>query len=126
MARTLSHLISALLGDAQGQSPFLLAHAYSSGGSINLYINKFGQIRPIDGYTRQNSTAYTTDTGGSAALVRGLYQYRRIAAGTITRQLLFILDDAVNEWELHYSTDLGVTRTFITDFGAGSDRGRSR
>jgi hypothetical protein len=53
-------------------------------------------------------------------MIRSLYQYRKIAAGAITRQVLFQLDDQVNECELYYTTDLGVTKTLITDFGAGS------
>jgi len=116
----MSQKIPALLGDSQAQSPFILSQAYSPGGSINLYIDKLGQIRTIDGYTRQNAAAFTTDTGGSAAFVRSLYQFRKIAAGATTRQVLMLLDDGVNEAELHYSTDLGVTKTLITDFGAGS------
>lgn len=112
--------ISALLGDSQSQSPFLLAAAYSPGGSLNLYIDKLGRIRTVDGWTRQNATPYTTDTGASAAMLRALYQYKRIAAGVTTRQLLFVLDDQVNEWELWKSSDLGATGTLIADLGAGS------
>lgn len=120
MAQQLTQLISALLGDAQSQSPLTLQNAYSPGGSLNLYIDKLGQIRSVDGWTRQNAAAFTTDTGGSAARIRNLYQFKKLAAGVVTRQLMMILDDAVNECELHYSTDLGATKTFVTDFGAGS------
>lgn len=120
MADLLSQLIPALLGDAQSQSPLLLSTAYSPGGSSNLWINKLGQILPISGYLRQNPAAFTTDGGGSDAVIRALYQYRKIAAGNTTRQVLFVLDDGVNEWELHYSTDLGVAKNLIMDFGAAS------
>lgn len=116
----LSQLIPAFLGDDQGQSTVLLSQIYSPGGSVNLYIDKLGQIRSVDGYTRQNSSAFTTDTGATAAMIRGLYMFRRITGGATTRQLVFTLDDAVNEWELHVSTDLGVTKTLIADLGAGS------
>lgn len=118
----LSLTLGAFSGDAQAQSPWSLSSVYSPSGSINLYINKLGQIRTIDGYSKQNAVAFLTDTGGSVAMIRGLYQYRKIVAGVTTRQVLFVMDDAVNEWELHYTTDLGVTQTFITggDFGAGS------
>lgn len=112
--------IPAFLGDSQSSSPFLLADAYSSGGSVNIYIDKLGQIRTVGGWLRQNAAAYTTDTGASAAMIRALYNYRRVAAGATTRQLLFVLDDQVNEWELWFSTDLGVTGTLIADLGAGS------
>jgi len=115
-----SLLLSAFLGDNQGQSVLQLAEFYSSGGSVNLYIDKIGQIRTVDGWLRQNAAAYTTETGGTASKIPGMYLYRKIAGGTTTRQLLFVLDDGVNEWELHYSTDLGATKTFIADLGSGS------
>lgn len=112
----LSQLIPALLGDAQSQSPLLLSTAYSPGGSYNLWINKLGQILTISGYQRQNVVPFTT-IGGQAAVIRALYQYRKIAAGNITRQMLFVLDDGANEWQLCYSTDLGATKVNIMDFG---------
>lgn len=115
---TLTLQIPAILGDAQSQSPFVLSNAYSPQGSKNLWINKLGQIRLISGYAAQHGAAYTTDTGASAALIRGMYFYRKVAAGAVTRQLLFVLDDGNNEWELYYSTDLGATRTLILDFGS--------
>lgn len=119
MTPSQSLLLSAFLGDAQSQSVILLSSAYSSSGSINLYVNKLGEIRTLDGWLRQGA-ARTTDTGASAAMWRSLFPYRRVAAGSITRQLLGLLDDQVNECELWYSTDQGATWTLITDFGAGS------
>lgn len=120
MIEPLSLLVPAFYGDAQSQSSFLLAHAYSSSGSVNLYIDKLGRIRSVDGWLRQNASAKTTDTGASAAMFRALFPYRRIASGSVTRQLLCVLDDATNEQELWYSIDQGATFTLITDFGAGS------
>lgn len=121
--------IGVFSGDGQGENPWTLPNAFSSGGSSNLYIDKAGQIRSIDGYTKQNPTPYTTNIGGSAAMIRGLYQFNRITAGapppgnvglpgSPTRQLLFVLDDGVNEWEIWYSVDIGQTGTFIADLGA--------
>lgn len=112
--------ILSLLGDAQGQSTILLSNAYSSSGSSNVYADKLGRIRTVDGYTRQNSSALTTNTGASAAMVKGLYMFKKTAAGSTTRQLIVVIDDQTNEWEIHYSTDLGATFTFIVDLGAGS------
>ena len=74
----------------------------------------------MPGYAKQNSSAKTTDTGASAAAFIGLFPYRSISGGTTTRQLIGILDDAVNEWEAWVSTDSGVTWTFKTDFGSAS------
>lgn len=113
----LSQLIPALLGDAQSQNPLLLSTAYSPGGSLNLWINKLGQILPISGYMRQNAVPHVTDAG-SAALIRALYQYRKIAGGNTTRQVLLVLDDGVDEWQLCYSTDLGATCVMVDNLGA--------
>jgi hypothetical protein len=47
-------------------------------------------------------------------MVRGLLPYRKTAGGSITRKLLFVLDDqTVNEWEIWVSSDNGVTGTFL-------------
>lgn len=116
-----SLLIPALLGDHQGENALALADVYSSGGSLNLYMDKYGRLRPVLGYEKVNSGAHTTDTGGSAAKVVALHFYeKRGAAGALTQQLLFVLDDAVNEWELYKSTDEGATKTLLVDAGAGS------
>lgn len=120
MVPSLELQIPAILGDAQSQNPLLLSNAYSPGGSLNIYMDKVGQIKTVDGWTKQNASAFTTDGGASAAMLRALYMYRKIAAGSTTRQVIFALDDQVNEFELNYSTDLGATKTLISDFGAGS------
>lgn len=119
MIDPLSLRLTAFLGDQQSQSPYLLPTIYSSSGSINLWIDKLGRIRTVDGWLRQGA-ARTTDTGASAAMWRGLAHYRRVASGSISRQLIGYLDDQVNEAELWRSSDQGATWTLITDFGAGS------
>lgn len=53
-------------------------------------------------------------------MIRGLIPYRKTAGGTITRKLLLVLDDGVDEWEIHVSSDNGVTKSFLYDAGAGS------
>lgn len=129
MIQPLSLIISAFAGDAQSQNPWSLSALYSPSGSQNLFIDKLGQIRSVDGYQRVNPVPYTTNVGGSVSMIRALYQFNRITGGgasipsvpgTLTRQLLFVLDDQVNEWELWYTTDFGAFGTFISDFGAGS------
>lgn len=110
----------AFLGDQEATSTLLLSDAYSPGGSQNLWVDKLGRIRLIDGFAKQTASPVTTDTGGSAARWRELFPYRRTAAGVITRQVIGVLDDGVNEWEIHYSTDSGATWTFIADLGATS------
>lgn len=116
-------LFDAFLGTQEGIHSIVLPDIFSSGGSKNVYIDKFGRVARISGYTKQNSAgAFTTDTGASATMVRGLIPWRGTAggAGAITRKLLMVLDDQVDEWEIHVSTDNGSTKTFLYDAGAGS------
>lgn len=113
-------LFDAFLGTAEGIHSIILPDIFSSGGSKNVYIDKFARVAQIGGYSKQNSSAYTTDTGASAAMVRGLIPYRQTSGGSITRKLLIVLDDQVNEWEIHVSTDNGATKAFLYDAGAGS------
>lgn len=113
-------LFDAFLGSQEGIHSIILPDIFSSGGSQNVYIDKFARVAQISGYTKQNSSAFTTDTGASAAMVRGLIPYRATSGGSITRKLIIVLDDQVNEWEIHVSTDQGGTKSFLYDAGAGS------
>lgn len=113
-------LFDAFLGAQEGIHSIALPDIFSSGGSQNLYIDKYGRAKRILGYDNQNSSAVTTNTGGSATLLRNLFHYKQTAGGSITRRLIGVFDDGVNEWELWYSNDLGATWTFLYDAGAGS------
>lgn len=113
-----TQLFDAFLGTQEGIHSIILPDIFSSGGSTNLFIDKYARTKKISGYTKQNASAVTTDTGGSATLVRALWQYRSTGGGSITRQLLGVFDDGVNEWELWKSTDNGATWTFVSDFGS--------
>lgn len=117
----LRHLLAtALLGDQEGIESVLLADIFSSGGARNLFIDKFGRVAQILGYLQQNLAPVTTNTGGNATRLRGLYHYANSAAGITTRQEIGIFDDALAHWEFRTSVDLGVTWTFVADLGAGS------
>jgi hypothetical protein len=113
-------LFDAFLGTQEGIHSIILPDIFSSGGSKNVYIDKYARVARIAGYTKQNSSAFTTDTGGSAAMIRGLIPYRGTVGGSITRKLLIVLDDQTNEWEVHVSTDEGQTKSFLYDAGAAS------
>ena len=113
-------LFDAFLGTQEGIHSIILPDIFSSGGSKNVYIDKFGRVAQIDGYTKQNSSAITTDTGASATMVRGLIPYRATSGGSITRKLLIVVDDQTNEWEIWVSSDNGATSTFLYDAGSGS------
>ena len=113
-------MFDAFLGAGEGIHSIILPDIFSSGGSLNVYIDKFARVAQIEGYTKQNSSAYTTNTGSSTARIRGIIPYRATAGGSITRKLLFVMDDATNEWEIWSSTDNGATGSFLYDAGAGS------
>jgi hypothetical protein len=91
-------LFDAFVGSQEGIHSIILPDIFSSGGSKNVYIDKFGRVVKIAGYTKQNSAAFTTNTGASAAMLRGLIPYRGTAGGSVTRKLIMVMDDQVNEW----------------------------
>src|SRR5258708_7110313 len=110
----------ALLGDDESIPSIGLPVAFSSGGSKNLYIDQNGVATAILGYSKQNVAAIVSNTGAAAMRVRALYHYITQAAGVLTRQEIGIFDDAAAHFEFRYSTDLGITWTFVSDLGAGS------
>jgi hypothetical protein len=113
-------LFDAFLGSAEGIHSIILPDIFSSGGSKNVFIDKFARVTQIGGYTKQNQSAFTTDTGASATMVRGILPYRGTAGGSITRKQLLVLDDQTNEWEIWVSSDQGATASFLYDAGSGS------
>ncbi len=113
-----TQLFDAFLGTQEGIHSIILPDIFSSGGSKNVYIDKFGRVAQISGYTKVNSSAFTTNTAASAAMVRALIPYRGTAGGSTTRKLIFALSDATDEFELWVSTDGGATGTFLYDGGA--------
>lgn len=113
-------LFDSFAGSQEGIHSIILPDIYSSGGSQNLWIDKYGRAKRILGYDNQNAAAVTTNTGGSATRLRSLFPYKQTEGGTTTRRLIGCFDDATDEWELHYSNDSGATWTFLYDAGAGS------
>jgi hypothetical protein len=111
-------LFDAFLGTQEGIHSIILPDLFSSGGSSNVYIDKFGRVAQINGYTKQNQTAFTTNGGNSATMVRGIIPYRKTSGGTTTRKTVLILDDGTNEWEIWVSSDQGATATFLEDEGS--------
>ena len=113
-------LVDAFLGSGEGIHSIILPDVFSSGGSVNLWIDKYGRAKKISGYAKTNTTAVTTDTGASATMCRELFRYRSSASGSFTRHMLGCFDDQANEFEIWKSTDDGATWTFVQDLGAGS------
>jgi DNA-binding cell septation regulator SpoVG len=113
-------VFDAFLGSQEGIHSVILPDIFSSGGSENLYIDKYGRAKRVLGYDNQNGSAVTTNGGGSATRLRSLFHYKQNSGGSTTRRLIGVFDDAVNEWELWYSDDAGATWTFLYDAGSGS------
>lgn len=113
-------LFDAFLGSAEGIHSVILPDIFSSGGSQNLYIDKYGRAKRVLGYDNQNASAVTTDTGNSATRLRGLFHYKQNVGGSTTRRLIGVFDDGTDEWEIKYSNDAGATWTHLYDAGSGS------
>ena len=114
-----TQVFSVFLGTQEGIHSVALPSIYSSSGSRNLWIDKLGRAKKIHGYSKQNSSAVTTNTGSAATRLRALRAYRQTGS-SFTRQLLGVFEAAANEYELWYSTNDGVAWTFIADLGSGS------
>lgn len=115
-----TQLFDAFLGQQDGIHSIILPDVFSSGGSKNLYIDKYGRAKKIDGYSKANAEAVTTDTGGSATMLRSLVHYRKTDSGSLTNILLGAFDDQTDEFEIKSSTNQGSTWSHITDLGSGS------
>ena len=107
------------MGTQEGIHSVALQAIYSSSGSRNLWIDKLGRAKKILGYSKQNNSAVTTNTGSAATRLRALRAYRQTGA-SFTRQLLGVFEAASSEYELWYSTNDGESWTFIVDLGSGS------
>ena len=114
-----TQVFSVFMGTQEGIHSVALPAIYSSSGSRNLWIDKLGRAKKILGYSKQNSSAVTTNTGSAATRLRALRAYRQTGA-SFTRQLLGVFEAAANEYELWYSTNDGASWTFITDGDLGS------
>jgi hypothetical protein len=110
---------TVFLGTQEGIHSVALPSIYSSSGSRNLWIDKLGRAKKIHGYSKQNSSAVTTNTGAAATRLRALRAYRQTGS-SFTRQLVGVFEAASSEYELWYSTNDGVAWTFIADLGSGS------
>jgi hypothetical protein len=112
-------LFDAFLGTQEGIHSVILPDIFSSSGSKNLFLDKYGRAKKIAGYTAQNATPIFS-VGSLPTCVRGLFHYKQQGGGTTVRRELAIFDDGVAHWELLYSTDVGGTWTRLTDAGAAS------
>ena len=110
--------ITAFMGLQEGLGSLALSKVFSSADSKNVWMDEFSRVTRISGYAKQNSSAVTTDTGGSATALVGLASYRKVSGGSISRSLVGVFDDGSDEWEIHTSGDSGATWTFRVDLGS--------
>lgn len=113
-------LISSFRGLQESGNLVTMADVFSSSGSKNVWMDEHARVRKVLGYAKQNSSAVTTNTGGSATKVVGLAPYRSTSGVTVTRSLVGVFDDGTNEWEIWTSTDDGANWTFRADIGASA------
>ena len=110
---------TVFMGTQEGIHSVALPVIYSSSGSRNLWIDKLGRAKKILGYSKQNSSAVTTNTGSAATMVRALRGYRQTGAAISNRQVIGVFEtndgDSADEYELWYSTNDGAAWTFIVD-----------
>lgn len=110
-------VFDAFLGTEEGVHSVILPDIFSPSGSKNVFMDKIGRVKKIDGYTAQNpSGQVVTNVFAAPAQVIGLFPYRKSAAGVLTRQLVGVFQGTEN-WLLKYSTDDGTTWTTIANLG---------
>ncbi len=110
-------LFDAFLGTQEGIHSIILPDIFSSGGSKNLFIDKYARAKKISGYTKKNDTAVVTNAGSNDTRVRNLVAYRSTSGTSITRQVLGFFEEASGgEFDLKYSTDEGASWTHILNF----------
>jgi hypothetical protein len=110
--------IGAILGDREDAESLTLEPAYSSDGSRNVYLDKYGRATTILGFTKRNAAAVTSTTGAAAMRLRALYQYGSQSAGVVTRKLLGVFEGSAT-YELFVSTNGGGTWTSVAELGSG-------
>ena len=111
--------IGALLGDHEGASSLNLPAILSSGGSENVWVDKFARLTAISGYSRKNTSAVTSNTGGVAMRLRGIWHYRNSTLSTPRIEIgIFDGGPGSTHYEWRQSTDGGATWTFVEDFGS--------
>lgn len=121
-----TQIFSAARGDHEGINVVQLPDWFSPSESQNLRFTKNGRVEKILGFTAANSTAVTTNTGGSATEVHSLFEYW---GGASTPKVIGIFVDlgiyggsgfpspAGDEYELWVSSDAAATWTFGKDMG---------
>lgn len=112
-------IFSAFMGQEESIHSINLPNIFSSGGCQNITLDKYGRAKKIDGYAKQNTSAYKTNTGAQTTIGRGIFPYRNTSSGSITRQTLAVWEGS-SHVDIAKSTDNGVTWTFLLDQGSSA------
>lgn len=110
--------IGAFLGVDEGIPSLALASVFSGGGNRNVYLDKYGRIRTILGYTRRTRAAILSSVTALPMHGRGMYSYGQRVGNAVTRQLLVFFDNDQDAIEVHVSYDAGITFQLVQIFGA--------
>lgn len=114
-----TQLYDAFLGTQEGIHSIALPDIFSSGGSKNLFIDKYARAKKISGYTKQNATGVQLNGSSSNTALTALLPYRATGGGTVTRQLLGAFDDGTL-FKLYKSTDDGATWSLLSAVSAAT------
>lgn len=117
--------IHAFEGDAESSESLTLVQAHSTGGSKNVWLDTYGAVGSIAGYTRQNQAAVTAGVGPLALV--GLYNYSlyQLVGGVLrnTQQIIGVFHGTYDYGgglpitpyqRIYKSDDGGVTWTVIS------------
>lgn len=112
-----TQLFDSFEGEQEGIHSAILPDIFSSGGSKNVWIDKFARVKKINGFLAQNNSALVSNTGSQAMMGRSAAFYRATSGGSVTRQVVGIWESAAH-YEIRTSTNSGATWTFQTDLGS--------
>src|SRR5262252_2108785 len=115
--------VGAVLGDSESFESLALPSVYSSGGSRNTWLDRYGRASSILGYSRRTTTPVVSQTGKPVRL-RALYHYVTPAPSgdpsltTRTEMAIFDTGTGGPDFELHFSTNGGQTWTRQLNLGS--------
>ena len=118
--------VGAVLGDNESAESLALPAVYSSRGSLNTWLDRYGRATAILGYTRL-TPAPLLSTTGKPMIVRALYHYTRPTPGSpdpnaVLRTEIGVFDTGPGgpDYEIWTSTDGGTTWARQLNLGAAA------
>lgn len=112
------HPFTSFLGTVEGINNVILPEMYSPSDSINVYLDKSGQVTKIPGWSTINSTPIVTNSGGEDVEVKGIFLYQRSNGTDYIAHVCSTNDSQINE--LWRSQNDGGTWSFLYALNSGS------